>query len=76
MLRSEDNFQVLFVSSGVRCRGSKLRFSGLMKKKKIQNRFYPLSYLVSLLWANPSSIISISNSISLSFLFLLLCAFL
>lgn len=33
MLRSEDNFQVLFVSSGVRCRGSKLRFSGLMKKK-------------------------------------------
>lgn len=75
MLRSEDNFQVLFVSSGVRCRGSKLRFSGLMKKK-IQNRFYPLSYLVSLLWANPSSIISISNSISLSFLFLLLCAFL
>lgn len=34
MLRSEDNFQVLFVSSGVRCRGSKLRFSGLMKKKK------------------------------------------
>lgn len=33
MLRSEDNFQVSFVSSGVRCRGSKLRFSGLMKKK-------------------------------------------